>query len=137
IAGELESSKVYEDDDILAFMDIQPVHPGQTLVIPKKHIDHFSDLDDALATKIFSFAQQISKIIKKKLNPERVGLLVHGYGVAHAHMIVVAQYDKNDITSGAMAKIEEGKVIFTMDNLKIAPRSELDEMAQLIKTDLN
>jgi histidine triad (HIT) family protein len=136
IAGEIESSKVYEDDQILVLMDIQPVRPGQVLVIPKEHIDHFSDIADELADKIFLKAHHISKIIKNKLNPERVGLVVHGYGVPHAHMIVVPQQHEDDITTGRMAKIENGKIIFTIKNLPIAPREELNKIAELIKEKL-
>jgi histidine triad (HIT) family protein len=133
IAGELESSKVYEDDSILAFMDIQPVRAGQALVVPKKHIDHFSDMPDDLAVKVFLRAHEISRAVKTKLDPERVGLVVHGYGVPHAHMIVVPQEQADDITTGRMAKIENGNVIFTMENLPVAPREELNRLAQLLK----
>lgn len=137
INGELESSKVYEDDDILAFMDIFPVREGQVLVIPKKHIDHFSDIPDELAAKIFTKAHQISKNIRIKLNPERMGLIVHGYGVAHAHMIVLPQYHEDDITSAQMAEIKDNKVIFTMNNLPKVTRDDLNKMAETIKADLN
>ena len=133
ISGEFESSKVYEDEQILAFMDIQPVRPGQVLVIPKQHVDHFSDLPDELAAQIFAKAHQLSKVIRKKLKPERVGLIVHGYGVPHAHMLVVPQEHANDITTAKMAAIENGEIIFSMDRLPIAPRPELDRIAGLIK----
>src|SRR3989344_6977149 len=133
IAGEAEASKVYEDDQILAFMDIQPVREGQVLVIPKEHIDHFSNIPYELATKIFLKSHHISKIIRASLHNERVGLVVHGYGVPHAHMIVVPQHQEDDITSGRMAKIEDGKVVFKMDNIAITPREELERVAQIIK----
>ena len=136
VSSEAESSKVYEDDQILAFMDIQPVREGQVLVVPKGHIDHFSDISDELATKIFLKSHQISKSIRTNLHNERVGLVVHGYGVAHAHMIVVPQHHEDDITTGRMAKIEDGKVIFTIKNLEVASREELEKTAQLIKKGL-
>lgn len=133
IAGEMESSKVYEDDQILAFMDNYPVRAGQVLVIPKNHIDHFSDIPDDLAVRIFLKAHHISKRIKEKLNPERMGLVVHGYGVPHAHMIIVPQRHEDDITTGQMAKIENGKIIFTSSNLSMSPRGDLDKIAEIIK----
>jgi histidine triad (HIT) family protein len=133
VAGELDSSKVYEDNLILAFMDIQPVRPGQVLVIPKEHIDYFSDISEDLATKIFLKAHEISKMAKAKLNPERVGLVVHGYGVPHAHMIVVPQEHEDDITTGRMAKIENGEIVFSIKNLPVAPREELNRLAELLK----
>jgi len=133
IAGEAEASKIYEDDDILAFMDVFPVRKGQVLVIPKTHVDHFSDLPEDLATKVFQKAHEISKKVRIKLNPERVGLLVHGYGVSHAHLIVIPLYDKDDITHAGMAKIKDGKIIFTMEDYKMADREELDKLAQELK----
>ncbi len=133
VAGQLESSKVYEDDEMLAFMDIQPVHQGQVLVIPKHHIDHFSDIPDALALRIYMKTHALLKIVREVVRPERVGLVVHGYGVPHAHMIIIPQHHKDDITSARMADIENGQVIFTHKKLPVVPREELDQMAQLIK----
>jgi histidine triad (HIT) family protein len=132
VRGDLASSKVYEDRDVLAFMDIQPVRSGQTLVIPKEHIDHFSDIPDDLAQKIFLISHKISRVIRTRLRPERVGLVVHGYGVPHAHMIVVPQHYETDIVAGRMAIIHNGAVEFTMANLPMAPRDELDKIAKLI-----
>ncbi len=132
VAGEAKASKVYEDDRVLAFMDIQPVRPGQVLVIPKEHIDHFSDIPDDLALEIYSLTHKLSRAVRSALDPERVGLVVHGYGVAHAHMVIVPQHDENDITSGRMADIKDGKVIFTIGNLPVASRKELDDTARLI-----
>ena len=133
VAGQLESSKVYEDAEILALMDIQPVRPGQVLVIPKQHIDHFSDIPDALALRIYMKTHALLQAVRKVVQPERIGLVVHGYGVAHAHMVIVPQHHEDDITSGRMAEIENGRVIFTTRNLPVIPREELDQMAQLIK----
>lgn len=133
VAGQLESSKVYEDDEMLAFMDIQPVRQGQVLVIPKQHIDHFSDIPDALALRIYMKTHALLKAVRKVVRPERMGLVVHGYGVPHAHLVIVPQHHEDDITSGRMADIENGQVIFKIKKLPVLPREELDQMAQLIK----
>lgn len=89
VAGQLESSKVYEDEEILALMDIQPVRQGQVLVIPKQHIDHFSDIPDALAVRIYRKTHSLLKAVREVVHPERMGLVVHGYGVPHAHAVIV------------------------------------------------
>lgn len=133
VVGKAEASKVYEDDAVLAFMDIHPVREGQVLVIPKVHIDHFSDLDDDLATQITLQAQRISRNIKRELNPERVGLVVHGYGVPHAHMVIVPQHDENDITTARMATIKNGEIVFDISKLPSVPREELDRVAKIIR----
>lgn len=136
VAGEAESSKVYEDDFVLAFMDIQPVREGQVIVIPKEHINHFDDLSDDVAIKVFLVCRQVSKSLKSILRPERVGLVVHGFGVPHAHMIVVPEYDDQDITSSRMARIANGEITFSVGNLQKVPRIELDRMAQRINEGL-
>lgn len=133
VAGKAEASKVYENERVIAFLDIQPVRPGQTLVIPKTHIDHFSDIPDDLAMEIYAITHKLSRVIRRALKPERVGLVVHGYGVAHAHMVIVPQHDESDITSGRMAGVENGQVIFSVKGLPFVSRNELDEIARLIR----
>ena len=133
VAGQVESSKVYEDEEILALMDIQPVRQGQVLVMPKQHIDHFSDIPEALALKIYRTSHATLKAVREVVHPERMGLVVHGYGVPHAHVVIVPQHHEDDITSGRMADIENGRVIFTTRKLPLVPRGELDRIAQLIK----
>jgi len=132
VAGLLESSKVYEDEEILAFMDTQPVRQGQVLVIPKQHIDHFSDIPEALALRIYRRTHSLLKAVREVVHPERMGLVVHGYGVPHAHVVIVPQHHEDDITSGRMADIENGRVIFTTRKLPLVPREELDRIAQVI-----
>lgn len=133
VNGQLVSSKVYEDDQILAFMDIQPVRQGQVLVIPKRHIDHFSDIPDLLAARLYLKSHALLKAVREAVHPERMGMVVHGYGVPHAHLVIVPQHHEDDITSGRFADIENGQVIFTVKKLPLVPRQELDQMAQLIK----
>lgn len=133
ITGEAESSKIYEDDEILAFLDIQPVRKGQILIIPKQHMDHFTDIPDDLAMKIFNQGHRLAKIIKEKLQPERVGYVIHGYGVPHAHLILVPQQGPGDITSDRYARqIDNGQIIFSSKNIPVLSRDELNQMAKKI-----
>ena len=132
IAGQVSSSRVYEDDQVFAFMDILPVREGQVLVIPKQHVDHFTDLDIGTATQVFQRAFKISQTIKSKLQPERVGFIVHGYGVPHAHMILLPQHDKDDITSGRLVKIDNGQIVFDPHNVPMADREGLDRVSKLL-----
>jgi histidine triad (HIT) family protein len=132
VAGKSERSMVYEDEKIFAFMDIQPVNPGQVLIIPKEHVDKFSDVSDEIADKIFHKARELVNIIKQKLNPDRVGLVVNGYGVSHAHMIVIPLNEAGDITTAKAAAIENGKVVFSTKNFPLANRVELDKLAKIL-----
>lgn len=132
LAGRAPASFVYDDDRIAAFMTIHPTRPGEFVVIPKAHIDHFTDIPDELAAHLCSVAHRLSRKVRERLSPERVGWVVHGYGVAHAHLIVVPQHDAHDIVSGRHAFVEDGAVRFSAERLPTPPREELDRVAKLI-----
>ena len=132
VAGEEPASVVYEDESVLALMNIRPIHPGEMMVIPKEHIDHFCDVPDGLACRILAQAQRLSRNIRERLKPARVGLVVHGFGVPHAHLVVVPLHESNDIVSAKHLHVEDGQIKFGVRHLKEAPREELDEMARLL-----
>jgi histidine triad (HIT) family protein len=127
-----DASIVYEDEEIMAFMTLRPVNPGEFLVIPKVHIDHFCDIPDALTCHLVLHAQRLSRHLRERLRPQRVGLVVHGYGVAHAHLVVVPLHKSSDIVSAKHIHIENGEVIYSEKLLAEAPRSELDRLASLL-----
>jgi histidine triad (HIT) family protein len=133
VAGTAPASKFYEDDEILGFMNHKPVHPGECLLIPKIHIDHFMDIDDELAARIMKLGQRLCRRIRAQLNPDRVGYVVAGYGVPHAHLIVIPNHHANDITCEHFAVQKEGKIVFTDKHIPIAPRTELDRVASLLR----
>ncbi len=132
VAREADASVLYEDERIMAFMNIAPINQGEFMIIPKDHIDHFCDLSDELSCSIIVVAQRLSRSLRDKLKPERVGLVVHGFGVAHAHLVVVPQHGPDDITSAKIAHIENGQIRYSIDRLPKPRRDELDRMAQLL-----
>ena len=132
VCKELPASVIYEDDKVISIMDIHPINEGACMVLPKMHIDHFTDLSDELASRIIVIAQKISRNIMKELHPQRVGYVVHGYGVAHAHFVIVPQLDADDITSRKIAKVENGAVAFDHKLIPTAERSDLDKLAKLL-----
>lgn len=89
IAGELPAKFVWKDDDVVAFLSIAPMMPGHTLVVPRAEIDHWIDLDPALAAHLFWVAQQIGKAQDLEWHPRRVGMLIVGEEVPHTHLHVV------------------------------------------------
>lgn len=89
IAGEIPSYKIFEDDCFYAFLDINPVAKGHTLVVPKIQIDYIFDLDDDLIAKMNVFAKKIAIALKKAVICKRVGLLVVGTEVPHAHIHLI------------------------------------------------
>jgi histidine triad (HIT) family protein len=133
VAGTAPASTFYEDEEILGFMNYKPVHPGECLLIPKTHINHFMDINDELAMRIMRLGQCLCRKIREQLNPDRVGYVVAGYGVPHAHLIVIPNYHANDITCEHFAVLKEGQIVFTDEHIPIAPREELDHMALLLK----
>src|SRR3954471_6816236 len=78
VADRAPASFVYRDELISAFMTLQPTAPGECCVIPNAHVDHFTDLPDAIAAHIVIVAQSIGRQMRKTFSPERVGYLVHG-----------------------------------------------------------
>jgi histidine triad (HIT) family protein len=132
VAGRAPASFVYRDDSVAAFMSLQPTAPGECLIIPNAHIDHFTDVPDDVAAHIMRVAQQISRGMRETFPLQRVGYLVHGYGVAHAHFIIVPQQGAYHLTSDRFARIEEGKVVFDLSRLATADRATLDAHARLL-----
>lgn len=128
-------SLVYEDDLTMAFIPLHPMYPGACIVIPKEHIDHFTDLPDELAARIMIVSQRIGRKIMDVYQPLKVGMVVHGFGVRHAHMNLIPQYDPLDITSRHLAKIENGEIVFRKDHLPNPTRAELDELAAVLRLD--
>lgn len=86
IAGEIPSYKVAENEHCYAFLDINPVQIGHTLVVPKLEVDRLFDLEEDTYLTLFSFAKQVSKGIKASFACDRVGLTVIGLEVPHAHI---------------------------------------------------
>jgi histidine triad (HIT) family protein len=132
VAGQGAASVVYQDDALMAFMTLRPFAPGECTVIPREHIDHFTDVADDLAQRIILVAQQIGRRMRIVFSPQRVGMVVHGYGVPHAHLILVPQHGPYDITSARYADIENGRIVFSMKNIPFASRETLDEHARLL-----
>jgi histidine triad (HIT) family protein len=89
INGEIPAYRIAEDDFFLAFLDINPLREGHTLVIPKIETDHFFDLDDKFLSKILVFSKPIAKAIEKAFDCNRCGLTVVGLEVPHAHIHLI------------------------------------------------
>jgi histidine triad (HIT) family protein len=89
IMREILIEKIYEDEKYLAFLDINPMHPGHTLLIPKKHVDYIFDLEDEEFKDYFLMAKKLSFVLKEVLKTEKVGLAVEGFLVRHAHIHLV------------------------------------------------
>lgn len=99
VAGEIPAVKVYEDENVLAFMDIIPIREGHTLVIPKKHEPDFQHLDDETYRAVMAVTKKLAERIEKELKPMKVGLMVSGFDVPHTHIHIVPMQNGLDIAS--------------------------------------
>ena len=89
IAGEIPSYRIHEDDRYYAFLDINPLAEGHTLVIPKVETDYLFDLEDDLLADMMVFAKKVAKAIDQTMDCKRVGVAVLGLEVPHAHIHLV------------------------------------------------
>jgi len=89
LSGEIPCHRIAENDRYFSFLDIRPVAPGHTLVIPKMEVDYFFDMDDALLAGIMQFARPIAKALAVEIPCLRVGVMVAGLEVPHAHMHLI------------------------------------------------
>lgn len=97
IAGEIPCYKVAEDDNYFAFLDINPLAVGHTLVIPKKEVDYIFDLDDETLQGLVTFAKGIATKIKTKTGCKKVAMVVLGLEVPHAHIHLIPINSENDV----------------------------------------
>ena len=98
INGSIPSHKIAENDDFYAFLDIRPIAPGHTLIIPKVEVDRFFDLNTDILSQYLPFAQPISTAIEAVIPCERVGLMVAGLEVPHAHLHLVPIRNIGDLS---------------------------------------
>lgn len=89
INGEIPCYKVAENDTFLAFLDINPVAKGHTLVIPKKEVDYIFDLDDDLFLALHAFSKRVAAAVEAVVPCPRIGITVVGLEVPHAHIHLV------------------------------------------------
>lgn len=89
INGQIPAHKILEDNNYLAFLDLKPVNRGHTLVIPKKEVDYIFDMDEKLLAGIMPFSQKVAAAIKKTVPCKKVGVMVAGLEVPHAHIHLI------------------------------------------------
>ncbi len=123
VNGEIPAYKVAEDENFLAFLDIFPVAKGHTLVIPKKEVDYLFDLDNELYTGLQLFAKKVAEGLKKAVPCQKVGVMVLGLEVPHAHIHLVPMQTEADLLQFST-------------KLKFSPE-EFQETAKLIAENIN
>jgi len=123
INGEIPCHKIGETAECFAFLDIAPLRKGHTLVIPKKEIDYFYDLDDETLSAVMLFSKRVASAIEKTFACKRISVVVAGLEVPHAHVHLIPMDAISDID------FSQPKLNFT--------HPELAEMAELIRANIS
>lgn len=115
IAGEIPAEKVYEDEDILAFLDITPINAGHTLVIPKNHYENLFEIPDELLQKISLELRDLGKAIKDAVGAEGLNIGMNnkpaaGQLVMHAHFHLIPRYLSDGYKHWGGRKYEDGQI---------------------------
>ena len=97
INKELPGYIIDENQDFIAFLDINPLTMGHSLIVPKKEIDHFFNLDDKILEDILIFSKRISKALKKTVECDRIGISVIGLEIPHAHLHLIPINQEGDM----------------------------------------
>ena len=100
IAGDIPGDFVWRDEDVVAFMTIEPITTGHTLVVPRAEIDQWQDLDAEVFAKVTRVAQAIGQAVRKAFDAPRAGLLIAGLEIPHLHLHVFPAFDLGDFNIG-------------------------------------
>ena len=124
-AGEIPSYKVAENDEFYAFLDINPLVKGHTLVIPRREVDYFFDMEDDELARYQQFAKRVAKAIKQAFPCKKVAQVVLGLEVAHAHIHLIPMQSEKD------ANFANEKLKLTEDEFKAAANKILENFKKI------
>jgi len=113
ILGDIPSYKIAENEHFYAFLDINPLVLGHTLVIPKKEVDYVLDLDNQTYTGLFEFAKKVGHAIESSIPCKRLGMVVYGLDVPHAHVHLIPLHGKGNEINFSNPKLEMTQDEFT------------------------
>ncbi len=115
VKGEIPSSKVYEDEDVFAFLDIGPVHKGHTLVIPKKHFETILDIPENELKELILAIKKIANAVEKGVNADGFVITMSnrkaaGQVVPHVHFHIIPRFENDGLKFWPQGKYEEGEM---------------------------
>jgi len=116
VNGEIPAVKIFEDEKHFAFLDMNPINSGHTLLIPKKHIEYLFDLNDDEYSELMLKAKHLAKLLKNKLEPKRIGVIVEGFLIPHIHIHLVP------INKGADLSFAKAKPMSKEELKKVAEK---------------
>jgi diadenosine tetraphosphate (Ap4A) HIT family hydrolase len=126
INGDLPGRFVYEDDEIVAFLTIQPMTHGHTLVVPRAEIDQWQDLDPAVFARVMGVSQLIGKAVCRAFGAERAGMIIAGLEVPHLHVHVFPAYNLTDF---GFANVDQNPSPESLDEAQAKIKAALTELS--------
>lgn len=123
IAGEIPGRFVHSDDVSVAFLSIEPLQPGHTLVVPRTEVDRWTDLPEELTTHLFAVAHRIGRAQLAVFGGERAGLMIQGYEIPHVHLHVWPSRSPADFS---FAHAQKDVAAEDLDTAAQALRAELE-----------
>ncbi len=117
IQGEIPCHKLFEDEECISFLDVRPINPGHALVIPKQETDYIFDLPDDSLQHLVVVAKRVGLAIDRSVSCERVGIIVAGLEVPHAHIHLVPIQDVGDINFANAKPAEEAELADVADRI--------------------
>lgn len=109
INGDIPGTFVHRDEHCVVFMSINPMAPGHALVVPIVEIDHWIDASDELSAHLFSVARRVARAQERAFGCEKVGMIIAGYEVPHAHIHLVPTNEMSELSfANAAASVERG-----------------------------
>ncbi len=118
IKGEIPSYKIWEDENFFAFLDINPINPGHTILVPKKHLDYIFYLEEPLYSEIFRTAKKLSESLKKATGAKRVALAIEGFVIPHIHIHLVPVNKVNDLDPNRAKKASPEELLTIVEKVK-------------------
>jgi len=121
ISGEIPCYKIAENENYIAFLDINPLTIGHTLVVPKQQVDYLFDMEDDLYTGLMLFSKQVAKAIKMAIPCVKVGVVVIGLEVPHAHIHLLPINNVRDIDfSKPKLQLRKEDLLLTLEKISVA-----------------
>lgn len=127
IDGEIPGRFVWRDDEAVAFLTINPIAPGHTLVVPRAEVDHWVDLDPSLAQHLMAVAQVVGQAQMAAFSPTRVGMIIAGLEVPHTHLHLIPIDTEADLS---FAKADPSPAAEALDDAAERLRSALRSLGR-------
>ncbi|MDJ0747599.1 MAG: HIT family protein [Xenococcaceae cyanobacterium MO_167.B27] len=125
INGKLPAFPLWENEDFIAILDIHPINPGHTLLIPKQQIDYIFDLPDELYNSMWQVAKWLAPFIQQAMQSKRIGIAVEGFGVPHVHIHLVPVNSGNELNPERATSASSEELTIVQDKISQAIKDGL------------